>query len=135
MSEQGETNSQNSEEMYSYKSDNNNNINKNNINNNINNNDNNIQKFESAAIRRTINDINFEQNQNQRNINPSGKNFFSSGTIKEKDNYQNGSIPYRSSQISIIIPPESPLHWSFIFIYIILEVLLIILIPVLRFLI
>ena len=135
MSEQGESSSQKSEGMYSYKSvnDNNNINNNNNINTNSNSNnniDNNkIPAFESDAIRRSIADVNLEKNQNPRNI--TGKNFFPSGTLKEKDNYMNGTIPYRSSQVSAIIPPESPLHWSFIFIYIILEVILIILIAVL----
>ena len=121
MSEQGETSSQKSEGMYSYKSDNNNYDN--NINNNNNNMNNNIPKFESEAIRRSINDMNnLDQNKPQRNLNPTAKNFFPSGSIKEKDNYLNGTLPYRSSQISVVIPPESPLHWSFVLIYIILEV-------------
>ena len=132
MSDHGESSSQKSEGMYSYKSveDNNNVNNNNNINTNSNNNINNknIPAFESGAIRRSIADIDLEKNQNPRNI--TGKNFFPSGTLKEKDNYMSGTLPYRSSQVSAIIPPESPLHWSFIFIYIILEVILIILIAV-----
>ena len=136
MSESGESNSQKSEGMYSYKSDNNNNNNINNINNNIDENNNHISDnkppvFESEAMRRTLNEIKVDQNQNFRNINPSGKTFFPSGSLKERDYYTNGTIPLRSSQISVVIPPESPLHWCFILIYIILEVILITLIATL----
>ena len=130
---ENEKNSEQSEGMYSYKSDNNNNnIDNNNIdNNNINNNINNhVPGIESDAIRRSIADIDLEKNQNP-DINPMQKKYFPSGTLKDKEYDMNGTIPYRSSQISIVIPPESPLHWSFILIYIILEVILIILIATL----
>ena len=122
---ENEKNSENSEGMYSYKSDNNNN--NNNIENNNNINNNHIPGIESDAIRRSIADMNIEQNE-KPDLNQVQKKYFPSGTFKDKENDIRGSIPYRSSQISIVIPPESPLHWSFIVLYIIIEVLLIILI-------
>ena len=126
--------SENSEGMYSYKSDddnnNNNNINKNEINNNDTNN-NNINKvpiYESDAIRRSFpNNINPEANPNPTKYQPSGmlNNNFSGG------GFNNGSFVGRSSQISIELPQDSILHWSFILIYVILEVILIIVIAIL----
>ena len=126
--------SENSEGMYSYKSDddnnNNNNINKNEINNNDTNN-NNINKvpiYESDAIRRSFpNNINPEANPNPTKYQPSGmlNNNFSGG------GFNNGSFVGRSSQISIELPQDSMLHWSFILIYVILEVILIIVIAIL----
>ena len=126
--------SENSEGMYSYKGDddnnNNNNINKNEINNNDTNN-NNINKvpiYESDAIRRSFpNNINPEANPNPTKYQPSGmlNNNFSGG------GFNNGSFVGRSSQISIELPQDSMLHWSFILIYVILEVILIIVIAIL----
>ena len=126
--------SENSEGMYSYKSDddnnNNNNINKNEINNNDTNN-NNINKvpiYESDAIRRSFpNNINPEANPNPTKYQPNGmlNNNFSGG------GFNNGSFVGRSSQISIELPQDSILHWSFILIYVILEVILIIVIAIL----
>ena len=123
MSESGESNSQKSEGMYSYKSDNNNN----NINNNIDDNNNNhISNNNMDAIRRSNPNINISQKQNQQEINPTGKNFFPSQSLKEKDYYTSGTLPFRSSQISIVLPPDSLLHWSYIILYIILEIILMI---------
>ena len=118
-----EKNSEQSEGMYSYKSDNednnNNKIHQNEINNNV---DNNFPPaFESDAIRRSNPNINEEISQKPKFEN----NFYQSGMLK--GNLQsNGTIPLRVSQASIEIPQDSILHWSFVLIYLILEVLLII---------
>ena len=120
-----EKNSEQSEGMYSYKSDNEDNNNNKNHQNEINNNvDNNFPPaFESDAIRRSNPNINEELSQKQKFEN----NFYQSGMLK--GNLQsNGTIPLRVSQASIEIPQDSILHWSFVLIYLILEVLLIIII-------
>ena len=134
-----EKNSENSEGMYSYKSDNNNNnnINKNESNNNdTNDNNNKVPIYESDAIRRSNPNI---INNPEININNQYSNKFQSNTLKNNNinnninnNYYNsGSFVGRSSQISIELPQDSILHWSFILIYIILEVILIIVIATL----
>ena len=118
-----EKNSEQSEGMYSYKSDNednnNNKIHQNEINNNV---DNNFPPaFESDAIRRSNPNINEEISQKPKFEN----NFYQSGMLKGYLQ-SNGTIPLRVSQASIEIPQDSILHWSFVLIYLILEVLLII---------
>ena len=132
-----ENNSENSEGMYSYKSDNNNNnINKEESNNNdTNDNNNKVPIYESNAIRRSNpNNINNQE----ININNQYSNNFQSNTLKNNNinnninnNFNSGSFVGRSSQISIELPQDSILHWSFILIYIILEVILIIVIALL----
>ena len=127
-----EKNSENSEGMYSYKSgNNNNNINKNESNSNdTNENNNKVPIYESDAIRRSYpNNI----DNKEININNQYSNKFQSNTLKNNDinNYNSGSFVGRSSQISIELPQDSILHWSFILIYIILEVILIIVIATL----
>ena len=127
-----EKNSENSEGMYSYKSDNNNNnINKNESNSNdTNENNNKVPIYESDAIRRS-----YPNNKDNKeiNINNQYSNKFQSNTLKNNNinNYNSGSFVGRSSQISIELPQDSILHWSFILIYIILEVILIIVIATL----
>ena len=127
-----EKNSENSEGMYSYKSgNNNNNINKNESNSNdTNENNNKVPIYESDAIRRS-----YPNNKDNKeiNINNQYSNKFQSNTLKNNDinNYNSGSFVGRSSQISIELPQDSILHWSFILIYIILEVILIIVIATL----
>ena len=127
-----EKNSENSEGMYSYKSgNNNNNINKNESNSNdTNENNNKVPIYESDAIRRSYpNNI----DNKEININNQYSNKFQSNTLKNNNinNYNSGSFVGRSSQISIELPQDSILHWSFILIYIILEVILIIVIATL----
>ena len=127
-----EKNSENSEGMYSYKSgNNNNNINKNESNSNdTNENNNKVPIYESDAIRRSYpNNI----DNKEININNQYSNKFQSNMLKNNNinNYNNGSFVGRSSQISIELPQDSILHWSFILIYIILEVILIIVIATL----
>ena len=126
-----EKNSENSEGMYSYKSGNNNNINKNESNSNdTNENNNKVPIYESDAIRRSYpNNI----DNKEININNQYSNKFQSNMLKNNNinNYNNGSFVGRSSQISIELPQDSILHWSFILIYIILEVILIIVIATL----
>ena len=129
-----EKNSENSEGMYSYKSDNNNNnnnINKNESNSNdTNENNNKVPIYESDAIRRSYpNNI----DNKEININNQYSNKFQSNMLKNNNinNYNSGSFVGRSSQISIELPQDSILHWSFILIYIILEVILIIVIATL----
>ena len=128
-----EKNSENSEGMYSYKSDNNNNnnINKNESNSNdTNENNNKVPIYESDAIRRSYpNNI----DNKEININNQYSNKFQSNTLKNNNinNYNSGNFVGRSSQISIELPQDSILHWSFILIYIILEVILIIVIATL----
>ena len=122
-----EKNSENSEGMYSYKSDNNNNINKDESNNN----NNKVPLNELDAIRRSL-----PNNINNQEINPNNQfsNKFQSNILKNNNNinnYNSGSFVGRSSQLSIELPQDSILHWSFILIYIILEVILIIVIAVL----
>ena len=127
-----EKNSENSEGMYSYKSgNNNNNINKNESNSNdTNENNNKVPIYESDAIRRS-----YPNNKDNKeiNINNQYSNKFQSNMLKNNDinNYNSGSFVGRSSQISIELPQDSILHWSFILIYIILEVILIIVIATL----
>ena len=127
-----EKNSENSEGMYSYKSgNNNNNINKNESNSNdTNENNNKVPIYESDAIRRS-----YPNNKDNKeiNINNQYSNKFQSNTLKNNNinNYNSGSFVGRSSQISIELPQDSILHWSFILIYIILEVILIIVIATL----
>ena len=127
-----EKNSENSEGMYSYKSgNNNNNINKNESNSNdTNENNNKVPIYESDAIRRSYpNNI----DNKEININNQYSNKFQSNMLKNNNinNYNSGSFVGRSSQISIELPQDSILHWSFILIYIILEVILIIVIATL----
>ena len=126
-----ENNSENSEGMYSYKSGNNNNINKNESNSNdTNENNNKVPIYESDAIRRSYpNNI----DNKEININNQYSNKFQSNMLKNNNinNYNSGSFVGRSSQISIELPQDSILHWSFILIYIILEVILIIVIATL----
>ena len=126
-----EKNSENSEGMYSYKSGNNNNINKNESNSNdTNENNNKVPIYESDAIRRSYpNNI----DNKEININNQYSNKFQSNMLKNNNinNYNSGSFVGRSSQISIELPQDSILHWSFILIYIILEVILIIVIATL----
>ena len=128
-----EKNSENYEGMYSYKSDNNNNnnINKNESNSNdTNENNNKVPIYESDAIRRSYpNNI----DNKEININNQYSNKFQSNMLKNNNinNYNSGSFVGRSSQISIELPQDSILHWSFILIYIILEVILIIVIATL----
>ena len=127
-----EKNSENSEGMYSYKSgNNNNNINKNESNSNdTNENNNKVPIYESDAIRRSYpNNI----DNKEININNQYSNKFQSNKLKNNNinNYNSGSFVGRSSQISIELPQDSILHWSFILIYIILEVILIIVIATL----
>jgi len=127
-----EKNSENSEGMYSYKSgNNNNNINKNESNSNdTNENNNKVPIYESDAIRRS-----YPNNKDNKeiNINNQYSNKFQSNMLKNNNinNYNSGSFVGRSSQISIELPQDSILHWSFILIYIILEVILIIVIATL----
>ena len=127
-----EKNSENSEGMYSYKSgNNNNNINKNESNSNDSNENNNkVPIYESDAIRRS-----YPNNKDNKeiNINNQYSNKFQSNMLKNNNinNYNSGSFVGRSSQISIELPQDSILHWSFILIYIILEVILIIVIATL----
>ena len=126
-----EKNSENSEGMYSYKSGNNNNINKNESNSNdTNENNNKVPIYESDAIRRS-----YPNNKDNKeiNINNQYSNKFQSNMLKNNNinNYNSGSFVGRSSQISIELPQDSILHWSFILIYIILEVILIIVIATL----
>ena len=127
-----EKNSENSEGMYSYKSgNNNNNINKNESNSNdTNENNNKVPIYESDAIRRS-----YPNNKDNKeiNINNQYSNKLQSNMLKNNDinNYNSGSFVGRSSQISIELPQDSILHWSFILIYIILEVILIIVIATL----
>ena len=123
---------ENSEGMYSYKSgNNNNNINKNESNSNdTNENNNKVPIYESDAIRRSYpNNI----DNKEININNQYSNKFQSNMLKNNNinNYNSGSFVGRSSQISIELPQDSILHWSFILIYIILEVILIIVIATL----
>lgn len=128
-----EKNSENSEGMYSYKSgnNNNNNINKNESNSNdTNENNNKVPIYESDAIRRSYpNNI----DNKEININNQYSNKFQSNMLKNNNinNYNSGSFVGRSSQISIELPQDSILHWSFILIYIILEIILIIVIATL----
>ena len=127
-----EKNSENSEGMYSYKSgNNNNNINKNESNSNdTNENNNKVPIYESDAIRRSYpNNI----DNKEIDINNEYSNKFQSNMLKNNNinNYNSGSFVGRSSQISIELPQDSILHWSFILIYIILEVILIIVIATL----
>ena len=127
--EEEEKNSENSEGMYSYKSNNNNNnnIHKNDTNNNDTNDNNNnkVPIYESDAIRRS-----FPNNINNQKINQNPTlNKFQSNAIS--GNFNSGSFVGRSSQLSIELPQDSILHWSFILIYIILEVILIIVIATL----
>ena len=115
-----EKNSENSEGMYSYKSgNNNNNINKNESNSNdTNENNNKVPIYESDAIRRSYpNNI----DNKEININNQYSNKFQSNMLKNNNinNYNSGSFVGRSSQISIELPQDSILHWSFILIYII----------------
>ena len=122
-----ENNSEQSEGMYSYKSEKEDNYNNNkNHQNEINNNnvDNNFPPaFESDAIRRSNPNINEEITQKQK----FESNFYQSGMLK--GNLQsNGTIPLRVSQASIEIPQDSILHWSFVLVYLILEILVIIII-------
>ena len=127
-----EKNSENSEGMYSYKSgNNNNNINKNESNSNdTNENNNKVPIYESDAIRRS-----YPNNKDNKeiNINNQYSNKLQSNMLKNNDinNYNSGSFVGRSSQISIELPQDSILHWSFILIYIILEVIIIIVIATL----
>ena len=136
-------NEENSEGMYSYKSDNDNN-NNNNINNqqqnDIDNNNNDNDQNIGTAIRRSLPDSKIQVKPSQYSI--SKNDIYQSGKINPQNNYyqsgrispnmtKNLSSQYRGSLASIELPEDSYLHWSFVLIYIILETILIILIAVL----
>ena len=129
-SDENSKKSEKSEDMYSYRSGNNSQINNNNFR-------------QSDAIRRSIgenNNINVNIHQNPtQNINPNFNNKFShklsnkyySGNL-DTNYYNSGQIPNRVSQTILNIQPDTFCYnWSTVLIYIILELILIILIATL----